>query len=236
MMRRKVLVCCILFAACTKSEAVNFLRAFVDNFHTVYPGEMYRAQQLGPRRLRYYLTKFNIKTVINLRGSHPRHAWWYHEREVCKEFGVQHYDVRLSGTYQSSAQEIALLLALYDMVDTPILIHCQGGADRTGEAAGLWHWHQGRDLSHALNELTLKQRHFRCVYPKKIPFIIAWYQKQWSSFEKVSQQLYSAQGDVGMSSDEHKFEGRKGLYAVYLSCDRVLGAVRNGGTRCSSVC
>ena len=45
------------------------IKEFFDNFHVVEKGKFYRSQQLSPEKLGHYLKKYNIKTLINLRGD-----------------------------------------------------------------------------------------------------------------------------------------------------------------------
>ena len=45
--------------------------------------------------------------------------------------------------------------------EEPILIHCKSGADRTGLVAGLWLLLQGRPVSEAAAQLTLRHGHIR---------------------------------------------------------------------------
>jgi protein tyrosine/serine phosphatase len=54
----------------------------------------------------------------------------------------------------------------------PILIHCRGGADRTGEAAALWViTQQKKSKKIALKQLSLKYGHIRYKAPLKRRFV-----------------------------------------------------------------
>jgi hypothetical protein len=45
------------------------------NFHTITYGEAYRSAQLDRDELVYYIKKYNIKSIVNLRGKNPEIPW-----------------------------------------------------------------------------------------------------------------------------------------------------------------
>lgn len=108
------------------------------NFHTITPGEAYRSAQMDRDELEHYIPKFNIKSVINLRGRHPQKEWWQTEKDVCHHFGVKHFDIALSASKSPPPDKIKLLLTFFQIAPRPVLIHCKAGADRSGLAAALW--------------------------------------------------------------------------------------------------
>ena len=65
------------------------------NFHVITPGEAYRSAQLDQDELRHYTRKYNIKSIINLRGKRAGRSWYQEELSVGKEFGCRHYDLSL---------------------------------------------------------------------------------------------------------------------------------------------
>ena len=80
-----------------------------------------------------------------------------------------------------SKKNIAKLLRLYDTTKTPILIHCRGGADRTGEAAAIWKIIKQNESKHkAKKQLSLKYRHFKIRTPEKDFFIKIFKGKNWA--------------------------------------------------------
>ncbi len=108
------------------------------NFHTITPREAYRSAQMDRDELEYYIPKFGIKSVINLRGSHPQEDWWKIEKGVCQCLGVKHFDIAMSATRSPSLDKIRRLLKIFQSAPRPVLIHCRAGADRSGLAAALW--------------------------------------------------------------------------------------------------
>ena len=108
------------------------------NFHTVVAGKLYRSAQPSARDLSAYAQTPGIKSVINLRGQHPGDPWYDDEVRVSNELGLFHVDIALSAHQELSAAQLLGLEKAFRDAPPPILIHCKGGADRTGLAAALY--------------------------------------------------------------------------------------------------
>ncbi|NIA09084.1 MAG: protein tyrosine phosphatase [Nitrospiraceae bacterium] len=108
------------------------------NFHTITQGEAYRSAQMDRDELEYYIPKFGIKSVINLRGRHPKKEWWKIEEDVCQRLGVRHFDIAMSASKAPSPAKIRLLLTIFQTAPRPVLVHCKAGSDRSGLAAAIW--------------------------------------------------------------------------------------------------
>jgi protein tyrosine/serine phosphatase len=108
------------------------------NFHTITPGEAYRSAQMNRDELKYYIRKFGIHSIINLRGKNVREKWYTDEVAVCRNIGVKHYDLGLNATEAPSPEEISELLHIFQIAPRPVLMHCKAGSDRSGLAAALW--------------------------------------------------------------------------------------------------
>ena len=77
-------------------------------------------------------------------------------------------------------EQIIQLLNIYDKAPKPILIHCQWGANRTGEAAALWKiYKQGESKEKALDQLSLKYGHIKSKNSAKDFFISIWQGRKW---------------------------------------------------------
>lgn len=113
------------------------LSAVFNNFYVVEEGVFYRSQLLKIEDLAKYVKKYNIKTVVNLRGDRGA-AWWKAENELLSQAGIEFYSLGVSAIYLITRDELLSLLAIYQCAPRPILVHCIGGADRTGEACALW--------------------------------------------------------------------------------------------------
>ncbi len=131
--------------------------------------------------MRYYLRKYGIKTIVNLRGENPGQSWYEDEKRVAQEEGVLFYSIAMSAVRMTTKQELAQLLNIYANAPRPIYIHCQGGADRTGEAAAIWAIDQmGQNNSEALNQLGLQYGHRKYKNGAKDLLIQNWQGREWA--------------------------------------------------------
>lgn len=144
----------------------------INNFYEVTPGKFYRSAQLRPSTLDAFIKQYGIKTVINLRGKRPDKAWWRNEAEVVRKNGVQYFNIAMKATEYTTPANLDRLIDIYQSAPLPILVHCQGGADRTGEACAIWKLlieHQ--TVEKALQQLSIKYRHLEIRCPLKRQFI-----------------------------------------------------------------
>jgi protein tyrosine/serine phosphatase len=139
------------------TEEHNFINLFWSNFHEVDKG-VYRSAQILPWRLEKLIKKYNIKTIINLRGNNKNYLY-QKEKEICEKLGVDYYTVALlsRAPERIRKKDLEKLIYLLKNAKKPILFHCKAGADRSGFVAVLWHILQGRDKNEAIKkELSLK--------------------------------------------------------------------------------
>ncbi len=163
-----------------KDIHINGIKKIFDNFHAVETGALYRSSQLKPSRLRKYIKKLGIKTIINLRGINPKTHWWQREKKLAKELGVNFYNIPFNAGNFSSKKNLYKLLYLYEHAPKPILIHCRNGADRSGEAAALWILeHQGKGKREAFKHLSIKYGYIKFYRPAKYYLIKMWQGKKW---------------------------------------------------------
>ncbi len=160
----------------------NFSMAgIIPNFHTVDKGNLYRSAQLSKKQFIRYIKKYDIKTVINLRGESSK-DWYKDEMEAMLETSTGHFDIGMSAKRLPHRKDLLKLLDLLENAPRPILIHCQGGADRTGEASALYKLvEEFKTKKEALKMLRLKYFHLRKRYPAKRYFISEVFQDpQWA--------------------------------------------------------
>jgi protein tyrosine/serine phosphatase len=124
----------LLFAACILMAAVSACT----NFHAVTPDTLYRSRQLSAAQFSRFIKKHKIKTVINLRGASPGSPWYRDEIETMRKDSVFHIDIRLSAVRYVPPQKIDSIMDVASSAAKPILVHCQGGADRSGLFAAAW--------------------------------------------------------------------------------------------------
>lgn len=159
---------------------ISGIKKILDNFHTVEKGALYRSGQLKPNRLKKYIKKNGIKTIINLRGVNSTMQWWQQEKELANKLGVNFYNIPFNAGSFSSKKNLYKLLYLYEHAPKPILIHCRDGADRSGEAAAIWVLEkQRKNKKEALKQLSLKYRYVKFYRPTKYFLIKMWQGKKW---------------------------------------------------------
>ena len=108
------------------------------NFHTITAGEAYRSAQLNKDQLEYYANKYKIMSILNLRGKEPESQWYKDELTVSNNRHIAHYDITLSALCEPTDKDIDEMIDIFKSAPRPILIHCLGGADRSGLAAAIW--------------------------------------------------------------------------------------------------
>ncbi len=108
------------------------------NFHTVIAGELYRSAQPTAAQIKDYAQTYGIRTIVNLRGASKDATWYTDETSTAQRLGIRHIDFRMVASRGLTAEQADQLVALLKDAPKPILIHCQGGADRTGLASVIY--------------------------------------------------------------------------------------------------
>ena len=131
------------------------------NFREVVPGKLYRSAQLTGPNLAGALRDYRIASVINLRGARPGQWYYESERRICDQAGVRHLDVDLSSRHLPPPLALEAILGAFDRFPRPMLIHCEGGSDRSGLVATLYEAiEDGKPLDEAqARDLTWRYGH-----------------------------------------------------------------------------
>ena len=108
------------------------------NFHPVIAGELYRSSQPSASTIALLQKKYGIKTIINLRGDNSGHRWYDAEIAQAKVLDINHIDFRMSSRHELTQAQAAQLVQLMRDAPKPLLIHCQGGSDRSGLASVIY--------------------------------------------------------------------------------------------------
>jgi protein tyrosine/serine phosphatase len=108
-----------------------------DNIHTVIPNQIYRSAQLPPEKLTALIQAKHIKSILNLRGDNMKQEWYQHELAISQTLQVQHYDLALRAYRLPAWQSVEQLIDLINAAPKPLLIHCEGGSDRSGLASAI---------------------------------------------------------------------------------------------------
>ncbi len=141
---------------------LGYIGLFNGNIRTVIPGKVYRSAQLGPDRLDQLVRDEKLRSVISLRGGEMDDNWFRKENDVCQKNGVALTAIKLTATTYPKPEELRKLLRVFEEAPRPMLLHCRGGADRTGLASTLYlHLYEGMPLKKAREEgLTWRYGHF----------------------------------------------------------------------------
>lgn len=101
-----------------------------------------------------------VVEVISLRPAQGAvHAF---EQEACDALGLTLRNAPLTAREAPRVEGLLRLLDIFDTLQTPALIHCKSGADRTGLAAAMWAIHvEGRSVNDAMAALTFRHLHVR---------------------------------------------------------------------------
>lgn len=144
----------------------------IKNFHEIDKGKYYRSAQLTGPEFSYAIEELGIKTIINLRGENKHRSWYQDEVATAQRYNVALINIGMSATRLPHKKDIQKLLEAFKTAERPLLIHCQGGADRTGEASAIYQMlYMKKSKSDALKMLTLKYFHIEKKMPAKRYFI-----------------------------------------------------------------
>ena len=138
-----------------------------DNFHVIVQGQAYRSGQMTAAEFTQVIHRYGIKSILNLRGANPGTAWHQAEVETARKWHVAHYDFGFGSGDELSVAKMTKLVKLMRKAPKPILIHCFGGADRSGLAASLYCYAiVGENPGEAHEQLTIWDGHVPLIRPK----------------------------------------------------------------------
>lgn len=118
----------------------------VENLYRVCP-DLYRSKQ--PRALGLEnLKKMGLKTVVNLRAFHS-------DAGKLGNTGLSYEHISMKPWHPEEEDAVRFLRIATDPTRTPVLVHCQHGADRTGAMVALYRMAvQGWTREEAIREMT----------------------------------------------------------------------------------
>ena len=130
------------------------------NVHVLVPAVAIRSAEPSGNQLLVLKQRFGLRSVVNLRGSNVGKPWYDEEVRASQTLGLQHFDIALSAQHDLSPAEIDTVLAMIERAPKPVLIHCNGGSDRTGLISAAWLYAHGSSEAQAEAQLTLRYGHF----------------------------------------------------------------------------
>lgn len=153
---------------------------FQANFHEIDKNKFYRAGQLNEKELKEVISKYKIKTIINLRGEFKGSDWYKVEERLSQENNIDLVNIHMSAKYIPHKAHLIKLLNTFETAERPILLHCKAGADRTGEASAIYQMeYMGKSKKQSMKMMTLKYHHLAIFKPAKRYFI----KKVWKGVE-----------------------------------------------------
>ena len=143
------------------SYAANAL--FRNNFHEVVPGKFYRSAQMFRDDLTQTVREHGIKSVIDLRlMDDAADETGTTEAEAASRGGAVYRHIPFSSARVDQRESLLDLLAAFDTLPRPVLVHCSSGTHRAGVASAIWLLDQeGRSPAEAAGQLTMKYGFFQ---------------------------------------------------------------------------
>jgi protein tyrosine phosphatase (PTP) superfamily phosphohydrolase (DUF442 family) len=101
----------------------------VPNFYKLSE-DLYRSGQPTPKGLRNLMT-IGIRTVVDLR-------WLHSDWNEIRGCGLEYEHIHMTVLYPGESQAVKFLQIVGNKERTPVLVHCQHGADRTGVMCAIY--------------------------------------------------------------------------------------------------
>jgi len=156
---KSVAIGLLLIGACVATY-FGVVRYF-GNVHVVEEGKLYRSARLDRTQLEQIVRGYGIKSILNVRGAASGEPWYENEIWISKQLHVTHFDYGLSASDLVTLEQMNDIMKILRNAPKPILVHCEGGADRTGLVAALYlaeveKW----PATKAVGQLSLLYGHF----------------------------------------------------------------------------
>src|SRR5690606_6151821 len=149
---------------------------FDENLMAVVPGGVYRSAQPSGSELDAFIDRLGLRSVLNLRGERGGSEWLAEERAVSRARGVEHYTVRLSAKDLPPAQRLREIVAILDGAPRPLLLHCQGGVERSGLVGAVAVLLEGGDLAAARAQFAPSKGFISWISRSELPRLLDRYE------------------------------------------------------------
>lgn len=159
---QKILI--ILFVLVLRFPRVEAAeKVALPNFYQVTP-HLYRGAQPTSEGL-LELKKIGIKTILSLKMFYP-------EKKQAETLGFRYEQISMKPWHPEKEDLIRFLKIVTDEKNTPVFIHCQHGADRTGMLVAIYRISVcGWDKERAIEEMKQKQFGFHPLWENLIEYI-----------------------------------------------------------------
>lgn len=135
----------------------------VPNLHKV-SGFLYRSAQPSAEGMAN-LKKMGIKTIVNLRAFHS-------DRARIGKTGLKYEHIFMKTWHPEQEDVVRFLKIVTNPDNTPVLVHCQHGSDRTGTMSAIYRVVvEGWTKQEAIDEMTKGGFNFHTIWTNLPPWI-----------------------------------------------------------------
>jgi protein tyrosine phosphatase (PTP) superfamily phosphohydrolase (DUF442 family) len=153
--------------------------------------DVIRMSQPDEDELAELLENDKIKAIVNLRGPNAGKDWYDTELAFAQKHGIDFYSVRLSMGRLPTREQLGDLIRIFKTAKHPLLMHCRGGADRTGFGAVVYRLVVLKDpLDDALESFSVWHGHVKRHTPLDKLFDAYRDEANGRSFEQWYEQDY----------------------------------------------
>lgn len=183
----------------------GILRYHWHNFAEIAPG-IYRSNHPNHARFKAY-ADMGVKTVLNLRGA-TNLSYYNFEVESCKVLGLELIDLQMSARAVPPKDKLLTLMDVLEQLDSPTLMHCKSGADRTGLASAIYLMHVlGKPVKEAQRMLSLRFVHLNFTKTGILDYVIDLYAKRVQKSEISFREWVETEYDPETTFAEFKAMG-----------------------------
>jgi protein tyrosine/serine phosphatase len=164
-MKKLWILVAVLALAATNAPpwAVSLEKPGCPNLHKV-SDQLYRGAQPTKEGMRQ-LERMGVKTVVNLRSFNS-------DRDELTGTKHQYKHLWVKAWHPEEKEVVAFLKTVADTNSTPVFVHCQHGADRTGTMCAIYRIAvQGWTKEQAIEEMTKGNFGYHTVWKNLIKYI-----------------------------------------------------------------
>ena len=148
---------------------------FDENLIAIVPGAIYRSAQPSGAEMDELIRRLGLRSVLNLRGERGGSDWLAEERAVTSAHGAEHHTVRLSAKRMPPAPRLREIVEILDTAPRPLLLHCQGGVERSGLAGAVAVLLDGGDLDAARAQFSPSKGFVSWISRSHLPRVVEQY-------------------------------------------------------------